>query len=132
MLNALFLTLIEHWPGGNFLLLRFFITFGKLAPNIRWFFLVRQLLHEKKHGKMQPGMQPNGWQDLMDRVHAGLIKEKDCAEVADGPFGLTMDSPGNSATSVTFFWGMVKKVSLLFESSDLQLGDKLGGKKVSL
>lgn len=33
---------------------------------------------------MQPRMQFNGWQDLMDRVHAGLIKEKDCAEVANG------------------------------------------------
>ena len=25
----------------------------------------------------------------MDRVHAGLIKEKDCAEVADGHLDLT-------------------------------------------
>jgi len=45
--------------------------------------LVRQLLHEKKHGKIASDAAQ--WmQDLMDRVHAGLIKEKDCAEVANG------------------------------------------------
>lgn len=88
-----------------FFVTRFFITFGKLAPKILWFFLFVNFFTKKKHGKkIASDAAERGWQDLMDRVHAGLIKEKDCAEVANGPFGLTvLDSPG--ATVVTFFLG---------------------------
>ena len=48
-------------------------------------------------------MQPNGCRIWWTGVHAGLIKEKDCAEVANGPFGLTvLDSPGRHCCDLFF------------------------------
>ena len=105
-----------HWALARwyFLLLGFSSLLENWPKKILWFFLVPATYSRTKRWKnAAKQMQLNGWQDLMDRVHAGLIKEKDCAEVANGPFGLTvLDSPGGHCCDL-FFWGMVKKVSLL-------------------
>lgn len=91
MLNALSLTLIEHWPGGIFCYLGFSSLFVKLAPKIPWFFLVRQLLHEEKHGKESLGCSPTD-AGFDGQGPCGLDQREGLRRSGERP--LWMDGPG--------------------------------------